>query len=148
MRMHEVHKVQGGRERRIIAPPIAMRLDSAKRLGVLLLPAMAVALAAQSPRDRHVVGPEAFTLRVVASALDNPWDLAWGPDGGLWVTERTGFRVTRLDPADGSKHVALTLTDVYQSVVQDGLLGFRVPSRSGWARSCLRGVHLRPRSWT
>ena len=84
---------------------------------------LAAALVAQSPRDRHVVGPEAFTLRVVASALDNPWDLAWGPDGGLWVTERTGFRVTRLDPADGSKHVALTLTDVYQSVVQDGLLG-------------------------
>jgi PQQ-dependent dehydrogenase (s-GDH family) len=100
-----------------------MRLDPAKRLGVLLLPAMAVALAAQSPRDRHVVGPEAFTLRVVASALDNPWDLAWGPDGQLWVTERTGFRVTRLDPADGSRRIALTLTDVYQSVEQDGLMG-------------------------
>ena len=113
-----------------------MQLDPAKRLGVLLLPAMAVALAAQSPRDRHVVGPEAFTLRVVASALDNPWDLAWGPDGGLWVTERTGFRVTRLDPADGSKHVALTLTDVYQSVVQDGLLGIafhRDPSGRDYA---------------
>lgn len=85
--------------------------------------AVVVALGAQSPRDRHVIGPEAFTMRVLASGLDNPWDLAWGPDGGLWVTERTGFRVTRLDPADGSKRVALTLTDVYQAVVQDGLLG-------------------------
>ena len=91
-------------------------------LGVIWL-AAAVALSAQSPRDRHVIGPEAFTMRVVAAGLDNPWDMAWGPDGGLWVTERTGFRVTRLDPVDGSKHVALTLTDVYQAVVQDGLLG-------------------------
>ena len=91
-------------------------------LGVIWL-AATVALSAQSPRDRHVIGPEAFTMRVVAAGLDNPWDMAWGPDGGLWVTERTGFRVTRLDPVDGSKHVALTLTDVYQAVVQDGLLG-------------------------
>jgi PQQ-dependent dehydrogenase (s-GDH family) len=93
------------------------------RLPIALSLAMTVVLTAQSPRDRHVVGPEAFTMRLVASALDNPWDLAWGPDGALWVTERTGFRVTRLDPADGSKRVALTLTDVYQSAVQDGLLG-------------------------
>jgi PQQ-dependent dehydrogenase (s-GDH family) len=99
-----------------------MRLRPAMYLAAGWL-VLAAALAAQSPRDRHVVGPEAFTMRVVVSALENPWDMAWGPDGQLWVTERTGFRVTRLDPADGSKRVALTLTDVYQTVVQDGLLG-------------------------
>src|SRR5688572_14682248 len=100
-----------------------MRTVPVRRLSVLLLPAMAVALAAQSPRDRHVVGPEPFTMRVVASDLGNPWDLAWGPDGQLWVTERTGSRVTRLDPTDGSRRIALTLNDVYQSVEQDGLMG-------------------------
>ena len=70
-------------------------------------------------------------MRVLASGLDNPWDLAWGPDGGLWLTERTGFRVTRLDPADGSKRVALTLTDAYQAVVQDGLLGLAFHREGG-----------------
>jgi PQQ-dependent dehydrogenase (s-GDH family) len=108
-----------------------MRLRSARFLGVAGWLAMAVALAAQNPRDRHIVGPETFTMRVVASSLDNPWDLAWGPDRQLWVTERTGFRVTRLDPATGSKGVALTLTDVYQSSVQDGLLGFAFHRDSG-----------------
>ena len=102
---------------------MTIRFPSARPLAVAVWLAMAVALAAQNPRDRHIVGPEAFTMRVVASGLENPWDLAWGPDGQLWVTERTGFRVTRIDPASGSKQVALTLTDVYQSVVQDGLLG-------------------------
>jgi PQQ-dependent dehydrogenase (s-GDH family) len=97
--------------------------------------AMAVALAAQSPRDRHVIGPEAFTMRVLATGLDNPWDLAWGPDGALWVTERTGFRVTRLDPSDGAKRVALTLTDVYQAVVQDGLLGLAFHHEGAGAQS-------------
>jgi PQQ-dependent dehydrogenase (s-GDH family) len=102
---------------------MAMSSPRVNRLGLVLWPALAVALAAQSPRDRHVVGPEPFTMRVLAAGLDNPWDLAWGPDGQLWVTERTGFRVARLNPADGSKQVALTVTDGYQSVVQDGLLG-------------------------
>jgi PQQ-dependent dehydrogenase (s-GDH family) len=102
---------------------MTIRFPSGRPLTVALWVAMAVALAAQNPRDRHIVGPEAFTMRVVASGLENPWDLAWGPDGQLWVTERTGFRVTRLDPVSGSRQVALTLTDVYQSVVQDGLLG-------------------------
>ena len=90
----------------------------------LLLAASTVALLdAQNPRDRHNPGPERFTTRVVASELANPWEVTWGPDGFLWVTERTAFRVTRLNPADGSRQVALTITDGYQEVVQDGLLG-------------------------
>ena len=62
-------------------------------------------------------------MRVVAAGLGNPWEITWGPDGYLWVTERSAFRVTRIHPADGSKHVALTIEDAYQSVDQDGLLG-------------------------
>ncbi|MDH4065491.1 MAG: PQQ-dependent sugar dehydrogenase [Acidobacteriota bacterium] len=78
---------------------------------------------AQNPRDRHNPGPEPFARRVVATGLANPWEVTWGPDGQLWITERTGFRVTRINPADGSTRVALELDDVYQSVEQDGLLG-------------------------
>jgi PQQ-dependent dehydrogenase (s-GDH family) len=77
----------------------------------------------QNPRALGTPGAETFTSRVVASGLANPWEVTWGPDGHLWVTERTAFRVTRVNPADGSRRVALTLTDAYQSVVQDGLLG-------------------------
>lgn len=43
------------------------------------------------------------TLRVetLVSGLDTPWDLAWGPDGSIWVTERAG-RVSRVDPNTGT----------------------------------------------
>src|ERR1700730_6480544 len=70
--------------------------------------------------------PQAFTQRVLATGLQGPWELSWGPDGWLWVTERTGKRVTRINPADGSKAVVLTIPDVHQSVTQDGLLGMAV----------------------
>ena len=87
----------------------------------------------ESRRERRTLAlgttpaPETLTSRVVATGLGNPWDMTWGPDGWLWVTERTTFRVTRIDPADGTLHVALVLDDVYQSVDQDGLPG--APSR-------------------
>lgn len=83
----------------------------------------ATLVLAQNPRDRHHDGPETFSSRTLASNLENPWDLAWGPDEWLWVTERTAFRVTRINPANGSKHVAVVIDGVYRSVVQDGLLG-------------------------
>lgn len=92
---------------------------------VLLLVVIATAglSSRQNPRTLGTPGAEAFAMRVVAAGLANPWEVTWGPDGFLWITERTGFRVTRVNPADGSRRVALTLDDVYQSVVQDGLLG-------------------------
>jgi PQQ-dependent dehydrogenase (s-GDH family) len=82
-----------------------------------------VALLAQNPRTVHNVGPETFTRRVVAAGLADPWEITWGPDERLWVTERTAFRVVRVNPADGAITVALTMDDVYQASVQDGLMG-------------------------
>lgn len=88
-----------------------------------LLSAVGVVAHAQNPRDVRHTGPETFTSRVVAAGLGNPWEVTWGPDNMLWVTERTAFRVVRIDPNTGASHVALVLDDGYQSVDQDGLLG-------------------------
>lgn len=97
-------------------------MSRAASCGALLL-ACSTAVLAQNPRNQHHHGPEVFSQRVVATGLENPWTLAWGPDNQLWVTERTGFRVTRIDPASGAKRVALVLDDVYQASVQDGVMG-------------------------
>ena len=67
--------------------------------------------------------PERFAMRVVASGLDGPWELTWGPDQQLWVTERKGLRVLRVNPVDGTRSALLTLHEAHQSVGQDGLLG-------------------------
>jgi PQQ-dependent dehydrogenase (s-GDH family) len=86
---------------------------------VVLLCGIAAAQTSQDGLDR----PHTFMQRVLATSLEGPWELAWGPDGWLWVTERTGKRITRINPADGTKAVAVTIPDVHQSVGQDGLLG-------------------------
>ena len=79
--------------------------------------------AARNPRVVTAQGPESFVSRVVTSGLAGPWEISWGPDGFLWITERTGKRVARVNPNDGSRTVALTIEDVYQTLAQEGVLG-------------------------
>jgi PQQ-dependent dehydrogenase (s-GDH family) len=90
---------------------------------LLIVAATAAVSSRQNPRGTTAPASETFTSRAVAANLGNPWEVTWGPDGHLWITERTAFRVTRVNPADGSRRVALTLDDVYQTSVQDGLMG-------------------------
>ncbi len=99
------------------------RVRSMAAVFVLAVAATAVVSTRQNPRGTTAPGKETFTSRVVATNLGNPWEVTWGPDGQLWITERTAFKVTRVNPADGSRTTALTLGDVYQSSVQDGLMG-------------------------
>jgi PQQ-dependent dehydrogenase (s-GDH family) len=82
--------------------------------------AFATAPAAQGPPPSP---SERFAMRVVTQGLDAPWEITRGPDGQLWVTERRGRRVLRVNPSDGAQTVALVMPDVHQSVTQDGLLG-------------------------
>ncbi len=73
----------------------------------------------ESVRD----GTKEFRREVVVSGLEGPWEVTWGPDDHLWVTERTGRRVTRVDPATGERRVAITIPEVSAPGGQQGLLG-------------------------
>lgn len=80
-------------------------------------------LPAQDGPETVIRGTKQFRRSVVASGLSNPWEVTWGPDGKLWVTERSGQRVIRIDPATGERTVAVTIPEVSAPGGQDGLLG-------------------------
>lgn len=79
--------------------------------------------SSQNGPETALPGPKRFSKRVVTTRLANPWEITWGPDNMLWVTERTGKRITRVDPNTGARRVAVTLRDVSAPGGQDGLLG-------------------------
>jgi PQQ-dependent dehydrogenase (s-GDH family) len=81
--------------------------------------------ATASLQDATIVTnpPEKFTTRVLVSGLEGPWEVAWGPDQQLWVTERTGRRVIRINPADGARSTLVSIPEVNTTFTQDGLLG-------------------------
>ena len=66
-----------------------------------------------------------FAFRVVASGLGAPWEVTLGPDDQLWVTERTGRRVIRVNPATGAVTPAVTIDESYDpgESWHEGVLG-------------------------
>lgn len=61
---------------------------------------------------QSISGPrgEVFARRVVARQLSDPWEISYGPDNHLWVTEAKGYRVSRIEPGTGARTVVLDLS--------------------------------------
>jgi glucose/arabinose dehydrogenase len=59
--------------------------------------------------------------RTVATGLDTPWEIIWGPDNHIWVSERYG-RISRINPTTGVITPLLTIADAVENG-EGGLLG-------------------------
>ncbi len=100
--------------------------------GTAGVPVVLPAVPAPSTVPAPVADPPRFgdfLLRVVSVGLANPWEVTWGPDDYLWITERTGKAVARVRPSDGARVTALELPEVYQGGGQDGVLGMALHPR-------------------
>ncbi len=62
-----------------------------------------------------------LTTRTVATNLDTPWEILWGPDEFIWMTERMG-KVSRANPYSGEVFEVIQISDVSE-VGEGGLLG-------------------------
>jgi aldose sugar dehydrogenase len=63
----------------------------------------------------------ALTDKVLTEGLNHPWELAWGPDNHIWITERGG-KVSRINPANGVLTTVATIDEV-DARGEGGLLG-------------------------
>jgi len=99
-----------------------MRLSARFALAIALF-GMALPVLAQDTPDSAVAGTKQFEMKELTNGLEGPWEITWGPDDWLWVTERTGGKITRVNPADGTKQVAIKIDEVSAPGGQDGLLG-------------------------
>jgi PQQ-dependent dehydrogenase (s-GDH family) len=64
-----------------------------------------------SATGQTVTGPrgEVFGVHVLADHLSDPWDITYGPDEWIWVTEAKGYWVSRINPRTGEKKLLLDL---------------------------------------
>ena len=66
----------------------------------------------------------ALTMSVLSTTVSGAFEMVEGPDGYLWVTERTIGQVTRVDTRTGVESLVLTVPDVLITPgTQDGLMG-------------------------
>jgi len=93
-----------------------------RHLPAFFVTATACAFSIHGAAQNAPASRSPFVKRVVTSGLANPFQVIWGPDDYLWVTERTAGRVTRVLPSDGSKEPAITIDDLLTDG-PGGLLG-------------------------
>ncbi|MFD1257582.1 PQQ-dependent sugar dehydrogenase [Mucilaginibacter terrae] len=66
-------------------------------------------------------GDTELTTQVLTQQLVFPWEILWGADNMLWITERGG-KISRVNPNNGQINPLLTIADV-KSQGEGGLLG-------------------------
>ena len=50
------------------------------------------------------------TILAPVNTFENPWEIAYGPDGYLWITESRGYKVYKMDPNTGLKSTVLDIS--------------------------------------
>ena len=74
---------------------------------------------------------EPFTKRTVASGFNSAWEMVYGPNDSLWVTENSTYKIQRVSIATGAKTLLLdlisnTTTFTTGTKPQGGLMGLAI----------------------
>jgi glucose/arabinose dehydrogenase len=94
-----------------------------KLLGIIML--FTILACKKSTRSPEIVNQETeIEIQVLTQNLTYPWELVWGPDNTLWMTEKGG-RVSRVNPSNGLLAPLITISDVI-SKGEGGLLGMAI----------------------
>lgn len=91
-----------------------------------------------------ITGPkgEVFKQRIVASHLSDPWEVTYGPDNYLWITEAKGYKVSRINITTGEKTILLDVSSERQFPRYDKLQ--EETGGKPWPQGGLMGLVLHP----
>ena len=78
---------------------------------------------AQQQAREQLLKEQGFSVNVIARNFSAPLNLLYGPDDALWITERVGKDIVRVDPTNGTILSKIPIPNVNQSAGQDGVLG-------------------------
>ncbi len=89
---------------------------------LLLIPLMA-SLHCKKSGKNNAEPPGAVDIKdsAIVTNLNFPWEILWGPDDYIWMTERGG-KISRVNPATGAVATLLTVTEVVSNN-EGGMLG-------------------------
>ena len=93
-----------------------------KKVKVIVISFMILTGFLMESESQIFIGTTEIDTNTIATDLDTPWEILWGPDDMIWITEREG-RVSRIDPETGNKEVLLEITDIVDEGSENGMLG-------------------------
>lgn len=94
----------------------------------LLCASMSYAQGPMTPLPSAVTaGADWNTTTLTADfAFDFPWEITYGPDDNLWITERVGEKIVRIGTNGGSITTMIDLSSKVTNAKQGGLMGMAV----------------------
>lgn len=85
-----------------------------------------LALSVGSKAQTITLDSTTLVVDTLITGLNVPWEILWGPDDHIWMTERDG-KVSRVDPQTGTRTVILDISSAnggpVHQVSESGLLG-------------------------
>jgi PQQ-dependent dehydrogenase (s-GDH family) len=78
---------------------------------------------------------EPFAKRTVVSGLNSPWEITYGPNDSLWVTENFSYLVKRINISNGASTTLLNMSSLKNFAQNDG---------GRWPQGGLMGLALHP----
>lgn len=93
-----------------------------KRFAILLILPLTTAMYCKKP-DKNNTTASSVGIKdsIIVTGLNQPWEILWGPDNFIWMTERAG-RISRVNPVTGVVTPLLTITETVSNG-EGGLLG-------------------------
>lgn len=89
---------------------------------ILLLLCVVIGIQSAKTQTTYNLDSTVLTARDVIDSIDIPWEIIWGTDNHIWMTERFG-RVSRIDPNTGQQSVLLDISPQVYQQAESGLLG-------------------------
>lgn len=78
---------------------------------------------------------EPFVKRTIVSGLNSPWEITYGPNDSIWVTENFSYLVKRINIANGASTTLLNLSASKNFAPNDG---------GRWPQGGLMGMAIHP----
>lgn len=88
---------------------------------LLLLPLAASLYCKKSDTNTPPPGPAEIKDSILVEGLSYPWEILWGPDNFIWMTEKSG-KISRVNPSTGQVSPVFTISEVVSNG-EGGLLG-------------------------
>lgn len=95
---------------------------------------------------------EVFSRTILSGSnvLQYPWEVTYGPDNNLWITESRGYKVYKMDPSTGAKTTVLDLSSgsTWLPSPSDSLNAQSTSTWSGsigWPQGGFAGLALHPK---
>lgn len=107
----------------ILALIYVLMITMKKALSLIVISLIVFIQCDKSDKKSVANPPDASSLNdsVLVQGLNFPWEILWGPDNYIWMTERGG-KISRVNPATGVVTTLLTNTEVVSNN-EGGMLG-------------------------